>query len=41
MTKSKAYYQAYLVLDCLSNEEYSLIPKDEIREEKDGITNWC
>ena len=32
MTKSKAYYQAYLVLDCLSNEEYSLIPKDLLAE---------
>lgn len=33
MTKSKAYYQAYLVIQCLSKEEYSLIPKallDEI-----------
>ena len=28
MTKSKAYYQAYLVLDCLSDEEYSLIPQE-------------
>ncbi len=32
MTKAKAYYQAYLVLDCLSDEEYSLIP-DELLEE--------
>ncbi len=28
MTKGKAYYQAYLVLDCLSEEEYSLIPNE-------------
>ena len=32
MTKAKAYYQAYLVLDCLSQEEYSLIPKDMLRD---------
>jgi hypothetical protein len=32
MTKSKAYYQAYLVIQCLSQEEYSLIPKDLIEE---------
>ncbi|MBR3281480.1 MAG: hypothetical protein IKI57_06590 [Clostridia bacterium] len=32
MTKAKAYYQAYLVLDCLSKEEYSLIPKEMIRD---------
>ena len=40
MTKPKAYYQAYLVIKCLSKEEYSLIPKvllDEIESkmEKD------
>ena len=32
MTKAKAYYQAYLVLECLSKEEYSLIPKDLLQE---------
>ena len=32
MTKPKAYYQAYLVIQCLSKEEYSLIPKDLIAE---------
>lgn len=32
MTKPKAYYQAYLVLDCLSKEEYSLIPKSLLDE---------
>ncbi len=34
MTKAKAYYQAYLVLDCLSKEEYSLIPKELLEEIK-------
>ena len=34
MTKPKAYYQAYLVLDCLSKEEYALIPKDLLNEIK-------
>ena len=34
MTKSKAYYQAYLVLECLSEEEYSLIPKELLDEIK-------
>lgn len=32
MTKSKAYYQAYLVLECLSEEEYSLIPQELLNE---------
>ena len=32
MTKAKAYYQAYLVLKCLSKEEYSLIPKPLLTE---------
>jgi len=34
MTKPKAYYQAYLVLDCLSKEEYALIPKELLEEIK-------
>lgn len=32
MTKSKAYYEAYLVLQCLSEVEYNLIPKDLLNE---------
>lgn len=32
MTKPKAYYQAYLVIKCLSKEEYSLIPKSLLNE---------
>ena len=32
MTKSKAYYEAYLVLQCLSEVEYNLIPKDLLDE---------
>ena len=32
MTKSKAYYEAYLVLQCLSQVEYNLIPKDLLNE---------
>lgn len=34
MTKSKAYYQAFLVLSCLSKEEYSLIPEELLDEIK-------
>jgi len=34
LTKGKAYYQAYLVLDCLSEEEYSLIPNELLEEIK-------
>ena len=34
MTKPKAYYQAYLVIQCLSKEEYSLIPKELLDEIK-------
>lgn len=32
MTKAKAYYEAYLVLQCLSKKEYSLIPKKLLDE---------
>ncbi len=32
MTKPKAYYQAFLVLKCLSKEEYSLIPQSLLDE---------
>ena len=32
MTKPKAYYQAYLVLECLSEEEYNLIPQNLLDE---------
>ncbi len=32
MTKSKSYYEAYLVLQCLSEVEYNLIPKDLLNE---------
>lgn len=32
MTKSKAYYEAYLVLQCLSDVEYKLIPKELLDE---------
>ena len=32
MTKPKAYYEAYLVLQCLSQVEYNLIPKDLLNE---------
>ncbi len=32
MTKPKAYYEAYLVLQCLSEVEYKLIPKDLLDE---------
>ena len=32
MTKAKAYYEAYLVLKCLSDVEYSLIPKYLLEE---------
>ncbi len=34
MTKSKAYYQAFLVLECLSQEEYDLIPESLLNEIK-------
>lgn len=34
MTKSKAYYQAYLVIGCLSKAEYNLIPKELLEEIK-------
>ena len=37
MTKPKAYYPAYLVLQCLSKEEYSLIPKDLLDEIKNKM----
>ena len=42
MTKAKAYYQAFLVLKCLSKEEYSLIPKrllDEITSKMEQDPN--
>ena len=32
MTKSKAYYQAFLILEHLPKEEYDLIPKEMIEE---------
>ena len=32
MTKAKSYYEAYLVLQCLSEVEYNLIPKDLLYE---------
>ncbi len=32
MTKEKAYYQAYLILEHLPSEEYDLIPKEIIEE---------
>ena len=37
MTKEKAYYQAFLILEHLPKEEYDLIPKDMIAEIEDKM----
>lgn len=37
MTKEKAYYQAFLILEHLPKEEYDLIPKDMITEIEDKM----